>query len=344
MRFPEPLPVQRDGDRTFVAVDGVDVPVTNLEKVFWPDEGITKGDLLTYYFNIAPTILPHVYQRPLALKRLPNGIGGNSFFQRNAPAWTPNWVPLCAIEPADSKVDETVMIEKTADLLFVANLGAIELHPLHSRCERYDLPDYLVIDLDPMPPAGFEDALVIAQQVKVVLDHLGLRGYPKTSGATGLQIFVPVEPKHSYAETRALAEAMALAIARVAPELVTLQWDVTRRGGRVFIDHKMNRRAASLASAYSVRPEPGGTVSAPITWEEMRFDTVHPRLFTMDTIFDRLGLVGDLFRPVIEAPQDLDPALDAMGIAQERTDISEGRMRRRMTAGQRRRRSRRARR
>jgi bifunctional non-homologous end joining protein LigD len=341
MRFPEPLPIQREGDRTFVSVDDIDVPVTNLDKVFWPEEGITKGDLLTYYFNIAPTILPYVSGRPLALRRMPNGTRGNSFFQRNAPDWTPDWVPLCAIEPADSKVDETVMIEKTADLLFVVNLGAIELHPLHSRCERYDLPDYLVIDLDPMPPAAFEDALVIAQQVKVVLDHLQLRGYPKTSGATGVQIFVPIEDKHSYAETRSLAEAIAVAIARTAPELVTLQWDVTGREGKVFIDHKMNRRAASLAAAYSVRPEPGATVSAPVTWEEMRYDAVHPAMFTMESIFERLETVGDLFRPVAGTPQDLDPALDAMGVAKDRRDISEGRMRKRVSARARRRRARR---
>jgi bifunctional non-homologous end joining protein LigD len=335
VRFPNPLPVERrDGDKTYVRCDGIDVPVTNLDKIFWPDEGITKGDLLAYYFNIAPVILRHVYQRPLALKRMPNGVTGDSFFQRNAPDWTPSWVPLCAIEPADSKVDETVMIEKTADLLFVANLGAIELHPLHSRCERYDLPDYLVVDLDPMEPAGFDEALVIAQQVKVVLDHLELIGYTKTSGATGVQIFVPIDEKHSYTETRALAERIAMAIATTARDLVTLDWEVSKRRGKVFIDHKMNRRAASLASAYSVRPQPGATVSTPITWDEVR-KGVDPRTFTMETIFDRINQLGDLFRDVVDQPQDLDGALRTMGVPFERSDISKGRIRKRTSAPER---------
>jgi bifunctional non-homologous end joining protein LigD len=257
LRFPCPLPVTEKAGRMVVATDGIDVPVTNLDKVFWPDQGITKGDLLAYYWNVAPVIVPYLHDRPLTLKRMPDGVNGNSFFQRNAPGWTPEWVPLCAIEPADSKVDETIVVHNAAHLLFVANLGAIEMHTLHSRCVRYDQPDYLVCDLDPMEPAGFDEALVIAHQLKIVLDHLGLSGYAKTSGATGVQVYVPVEEKHSYAETRALAEAMGTLVVRTAPDLATMEWSVGKRTGKVFIDHKMNRRAASLASAYSVRPRAG---------------------------------------------------------------------------------------
>ena len=337
MRFPRPLPGEARGDKWIVPIDGVEVALSNLEKVFWPDEGITKGDLLTYYFNVADVILPYVYQKPLALKRMPNGVRGRAFFQRNAPEYTPDWVPLCAIEPADSKIDETVMIEKTADLLFVANLGSIELHPLHSRCERYDLPDYMVIDLDPMEPAGFAEALVVAQQVKVVLDHLGLVGCAKTSGATGVQIYVPCEEKHSYDETRGLAERIGMAIHDVASDLVTMEWDVAKRRGRVFIDHKMNRRAASLASAYSVRPQPGATVSAPLSWDEVASQDIDPGRFTIATIFDRLGEVGDLFEPVVKEPQDLDDALRAMGVKASRRDISEGRVRAKVAPGKRKR-------
>jgi bifunctional non-homologous end joining protein LigD len=324
MRFPRELPV----DGGVVHADGIDVPVTNLDKVFWPDEAITKGDLLTYYFNVADTILPYVADRPLTLKRYPNGVSGRYFFQKDAPDYTPDWVELCAIEPEDTEIDETVMVNKLADLLFVANLGCIEMHPLHSRCERYDRPDYLVVDLDPMAPASFVDAVAVAHHVRAVLDVIGLTGYVKTSGATGVQIYVPVDEKHSYDETRALAERIGLAIVKADPERATMEWDVARRSGKVFIDHKMNRRAASLSSAYSVRPEPGATVSTPLQWDEL-FDGATSA--TMETIFDRLP--DDPFEGVLHEPQSLDGALDKLGVKASRDDISEGRVRKRVRRG-----------
>src|SRR5688500_10413472 len=193
--WPDFPAIERRGKKYVVDVDGHEVALSNLDKVFWPDDGYTKGDLVAYYHAIGPTILPHVLDRPLALKRMPDGITGSHFFQRNAPDWTPDWVTLCEIEPEDGKVDETVAIHTVADILFVGNLGSIELHPLHSRCERYDLPDYMVLDLDPMEPAGFDEAVVIARQVKIVLDHLDRRGYQKTAGATGIQVYVPDKDK-----------------------------------------------------------------------------------------------------------------------------------------------------
>jgi bifunctional non-homologous end joining protein LigD len=327
LTFPTELPAAGTSKKRFVSTDGVEVSVTNLEKVFWPDEGITKGDLLAYYFNIGETILPYLHDRPLALKRMPDGVTGKYFFQRNAPDYTPDWVNLCAIEPEDGKVDETVIITKLADLLFVANLGCIEMHPLHSRCERYDVPDYMVLDLDPMEPAGFAEALVIAKQVKVVLDFLELEGYPKTSGATGVQVYVPVAEGHSYDQTRTLAERIGFAIINTASELATMEWEVAERKGKVFIDHKMNRRAASLASVYSARPEPGGTVSTPLTWDEVDAGKVRPERFTMETIFERLEKVSDLFEELVSRPQELDAALETFGVKASHVDISEGRVR-----------------
>jgi bifunctional non-homologous end joining protein LigD len=325
MRFPHELPVSSG----VVRADDIDVPVTNLDKVFWPDDGITKGDLLTYYFNVAETILPYLHDRPLTLKRFPNGVNARYFFQKDAPDYTPDWVELCAIEPEDTKIDETVMVNKLADLLFVANLGCIEMHPLHSRCERYDLPDYLVVDLDPMEPATFKDAVAVAHHVRTVLDVLELEGYVKTSGATGLQIYVPVKEKHSYEETRAVAEKIGMAIVKADPDRATMEWDIARRSGKVFIDHKMNRRAASLSSAYSVRPQSGATVSTPLEWDEL-FD-VTPRDFTIETIFDRLP--DDPFAPVLSNRQSLDGAIEKLGVKASRKDISEGRVRKRVRRG-----------
>jgi bifunctional non-homologous end joining protein LigD len=325
VKFPHELPVENGR----VRAEGIDVPVTNLGKIYWPDEGITKGDLLTYYFNVAPAILPYLRDRPLTLKRYPNGVNARPFFQKDAPDYTPSWVELCAIEPEDTEIDEMVMVNKLADLLFVVNLGCIEMHPLHSRCERYDMPDYLVVDLDPMEPASFKDAVAVAHHVKAVLDVLGLEAYPKTSGATGIQIYLPVDERHSYEETRAVAERIGLAIVKADPNRATMEWDVARRSGKVFIDHKMNRRAASLSSAYSVRPEPGATVSTPLRWEEL-FD-VHPSDFTIETIFDRLP--DDPFERVLTKRQSLDAAMEKLAVKASRKDISQGRVRKRVRRG-----------
>jgi bifunctional non-homologous end joining protein LigD len=189
------------------------------------------------------------------------------------------------------------------------------------------MPDYMVVDLDPMEPATFKDAVAVAHHVRSAFDVVGLTGYVKTSGATGLQIFVPVDEKHSYDETRGLAEKIGLAIVKADPDRATMEWDIAKRSGKVFIDHKMNRRAASLSSAYSVRPQPGATVSTPIAWDEL-FD-VHPRDFTMETVFARIE-EGDPFEGVLTDRQSLDEALDKLGVKASRGDISQGRVRKRV--------------
>src|SRR5207253_549976 len=203
-----------------------------------------------------------------------------------------------------------------ASLLFVANLGCIDMHPSHARCARYDEPDWMVFDLDPMPPSGFAEAAAVGRHVRAALDSLGLSGYPKTSGATGVQIFVPVAPGHSYEQTRGVAGAIARLIAAAAPDAATLEWDTSQRGGKVFIDYKMNRRAASLASVYSVRPEPAATVSTPLTWDELE-GGASARDFTIVTIHDRLSATGDLFAPVMAGGQDLHPILGVLGLSDD---------------------------
>lgn len=331
IQYPEALPAERRGEHWWVETDGVPVRLSNLDKVFWPGEGITKGDLLAYYWNVAPHLLPHVSGRPLTLKRMPDGIGGDHFYQKDAPDHTPDWMPRCAIEPEDGEIDEMLVANRRAHLLFVVNLGAIEFHPLHVHCETYDCPDYLVFDLDPFEPAGFEDSLAVAHHVGAALDALDLGGYPKTSGATGIQVYVPVQGKHTFDETRAVAERLGKMILDADPERVTMEWRVEERSGKVFIDHNMNRRAASLAAPYSVRPRPGAPVSTPLEWREIGETDIRPDMFRIDTIFDRLQERGDLFAPVAGAGQDLDPVLDKLGLDVPRRDISKGRIRRAFT-------------
>lgn len=325
--FPRTPQWERRGEHWWIELDGRRVRLSNLDKVFWREEGITKGDLLAYYLNLAPTLLPHVAGRPLTLKRMPEGIEGGFFFQKNAPDHTPDWMPRCAIEPEDGDIDEMLVVNQAAHLAFVVNLGCIELHPLHSRCEGYDRPDYLVFDLDPFAPAGFPEALAVARHVQVALEVLQLEGFPKTSGATGVQVYVPIDRGHSYQETRELAERIGRMILRADPGLVTMEWSLPRRRGRVFIEHNMNRRGASLASAYSVRPEPGAPVSAPLRWEEVREARVRPADFTISTIFFRLEEVGDLFARVATLRQSLPATLQQLGIETAVGDPSEGRLR-----------------
>ncbi|HEY2665927.1 MAG TPA: non-homologous end-joining DNA ligase, partial [Actinomycetota bacterium] len=319
---PRPLPVEREGDHWIVEVGvplgqgrgaGKRVKLTNLPKVYWPEQGYTKGDLLAYYFNVADAILPHLADRTLTLKRMPDGIAGPSFFERHPPKNTPEWVPRCVVPGEDGTPAENLMANDVATLLFVANLGCIDMHPSHARCARYDEPDWMVFDLDPMPPSGFAESVAVGRHVRAALDSLGLKGYPKTSGATGVQIFVPVAPGHTYEQTRGVAGAIARLIVAADPDHATLEWDTTQRGGKVFIDYKMNRRAASLASVYAVRPEPAATVSTPLTWDELNAGA-SPSDFTIATIHDRLAATGDLFAPVLGGGQDLRPILAALGV------------------------------
>jgi bifunctional non-homologous end joining protein LigD len=315
LRFPSELPAERRGDAWWVAVAGRELRLSNLDKVFWPDEGYTKGDLIGYYYNVAELILPHLVERPLTMKRMPDGLAGGFFYEKTAPSHTPEWIPRCRVESEDAKdgLIDYLMVEDLAGLLFVANLGCIEFHPLHSRCRSVDSPDYLFFDLDPFEPISFDDVLAVALHVKAALDTLGLEGFPKTSGATGMQIFVPVEPGYSYRQVRDLVGAIGRMILKADRERVTMAWQVSRRTGKVFIDHNMNRSGANIASAYSVRPEPGATVSTPLTWEEVERG-VRPQDFTIATVWKRFRRVGDLFEGVLTRPQDLTAALEAFGL------------------------------
>jgi bifunctional non-homologous end joining protein LigD len=321
--FPKPLPAERKGEHWWMEVDGRELRLSNLDKVFWPDEGYTKGDVVAYYYNVADKILPYLADRPLTMKRMPNGMAGGFFYEKDAPSHTPDWMPRCAVESAGTgegrwgtpkhEVINYLMVENTAGLLFMANLGCIEFHPLHSRCGSIETPDYLFFDLDPFEPATFEDVLAVARHVRVVCKQLGMTAYPKISGATGMQIYVPVVPRFTYGQVRELVGRIGHVIRQADPDRVTMEWEVRKRTGKVFIDHNMNRVGANIAAVYSMRPEPGATASTPVTWTEVEEGTIRPRDFTIATIWPRLKK-RDPFRGVLDKPQDVTPALEAMGI------------------------------
>ena len=333
VQFPQPLPAERKGEHWWMEADGRELRLSNLDKVFWPDEGYTKGDLVAYYFNVAPYILPYLQGRPLTMKRMPNGVKGSFFYEKEAPSHTPDWMTRCAVEssgsegrwgPPKHEVINYLLVEDTAGLLFMANLGCIEFHPLHSRCGSIDSPDYLFFDLDPFPPATFQDVLAVARLVRVACERLDLTSYPKVSGATGMQIYVPVTPGFSYAEVREFVGSVGRLLRQADPRRVTMEWEVKRRAG-VFIDHNMNRVGANIAAVYSVRPEAGATVSTPVTWEEVERGRIRPQDFTIATIWKRLKKGNDPFRGVLEVAQEISAALEAMGVSRVQDPPTESR-------------------
>lgn len=322
VEFPQPLPVSRDGEHWWTQIEGRELRLSNLDKVFWPDEGYTKGDLLAYYFNIAPLILPYLRGRPLTMKRMPNGVRGDFFYEKEAPSHAPDWMARCAVDssgsdrwgPPKHEVINYLLVEDAAGLLFMANLGCIEFHPLHSRCGSIGAPDYLFFDLDPFEPATFEDVLAVARLVRVACDRLALRSYPKTSGATGMQVYVPLTPDFTYEQTREFVGRIGTMLRDVDPDRVTMEWEVNRRTGKVFVDHNMNRVGANIAAVYSVRPEPGATVSMPVSWEEVDAGEVGPSRFTIASVWERILERPDPFRGVLDDRQDLSAALAAVGV------------------------------
>ena len=206
------------------------------------------------------------------MKRMPDGVDGGFFYEKTPPSHTPDWIDRCSVRSDDSKrgVIDYLVVNDAASLLYVVNLGCVEFHPLHSRCDDVAHPDYLFFDLDPFPPYTYEDVLTVARHIKVLLDQLGLTAFPKTSGATGMQIFMPLERgRYTYESARAFVGACGRLITRADPERATMAWKIPERAGKVFIDHNMNRSGANIAAVYSLRPEARAPVSTPLTWDEV---------------------------------------------------------------------------
>lgn len=288
--------------KTPVAVNGRALALTNLGKVYWPEDGITKAELVAYYTQVAPYLLPYLRGRPLVLTRYPDGIHGKWFYHKDAPVGTPSWIPTWPTEAEDGRVLRFLVVQEEAALTYVANLGAVELHPWLSRCDSPDTPDWAVIDLDPAEGTTFGDVLILARLVRQLLAAVRVVGFPKLSGATGIHIFCPCNPGHTYQETAAFCEAVGRVLLKVYPQKVTLERAVARRTGKVYVDYLQNRRGQTITAVYGLRPLPGAPVSIPVTWEELEGN---PPRHSIRTIWQRLEQVGDLFAPVLSTAQDL---------------------------------------
>lgn len=295
-----------------ISVDGKEIAISNWDRVLWPRTGYTKGDLIRYYSLAAPYLLPHLRNRPLTVTRYPRGIDEESFYQKNCPQYAPAFVetvPIAGDRP--EKTINYILAHNQPTLIWLANQACIELHPwlsLHT-CPQY--PDWLVFDLDPAEGCDFDDTREIAFLVKKALDELGLTSYPKLSGATGIHIYVPIEPRYSYQVTSGFVGSVGKILEAVYPSKVTTERLVKNRTGRVYIDHLQNLLGKTLVAPYSPRPKPNATVSTPVTWREL--EVVYPDHFHLGNILQRIQTTPDLFAPVLGEGQSLDAALMDIG-------------------------------
>ncbi|HLX20165.1 MAG TPA: DNA ligase D [Gaiellaceae bacterium] len=285
------------------------VKFSNLDKVFWPDEEITKGDLIEYYRAVAPVLVPHLRERPFTMRRYPDGAFGKAFFQKDAPSHMPDWIPRLQVEvstretPRKRRTISVPIVNEEDALLWMVNMGCIDMNTWYSRVDRLDRPDWVLFDLDPSPDAGFKEAVQVALLVKEALDALGLVSFPKTSSADGMHVLVPIERRYTYDDAREFCEIVAGAIARSHRGLATTEWAKSKRRG-VLIDANQNGEGKTVASVYSVRPRPGAPVSTPLRWDEVN-DTLDATAFTVDVVLERVRTLGDLFEGVLTTKQRL---------------------------------------
>jgi len=291
-------PIDTSKDAT-VEVGGRAVSLTNLDKHFWP--AITKRDLLRYYADVAQYLLPHIADRAMVMKRYPNGAAGEFFFQKRAPTPRPPWIQTCSILHSSGNEIDFPVISDLETLLWVVNLGCIDLNQWYAKCDDVDRPDYLHFDLDPTPGADFSLVLETALVVRDALAELKIPSCPKTTGSRGIHIYVPIQRGPTQKQVWSFAKATALSLAARHPNLITAEYRVKKRPPkRVLVDYNQNAWGRTLASVYSVRPRPGATVSTPVTWEEVE-QGIRIEDFRMNNVPERVRKIGDLFRPLLLA-------------------------------------------
>jgi bifunctional non-homologous end joining protein LigD len=299
-RRSRPLSIPADRDHAEINVQGRKVTLTNLRKLFWPQLGIMKGDLLRYYVAVGPYLLPHLEDRAMVMKRYPNGAGGPFFFMKRAPSPRPDWIELCSIAHGSGNVIDFPIIQDLASLLWVVNLGCIDLNPWYARCDDVDRPDFLNFDLDPVPGAGFERVCETALIVRDALRNLGMKGFAKTTGSKGIHIYVPIARGPTQHQVWAFAKGLAQSLERAHPRLITAEYRVAKRPkDHVLVDYNQNAWGRTLASVYSVRPQPMATVSAPVDWGEIEGGVTIDD-FRIGNMSARLAKVGDLWKPLLD--------------------------------------------
>jgi bifunctional non-homologous end joining protein LigD len=293
-----------------------EVKLSSADRVLFPEDGITKGDLFAYYEQIGPTLVPHLRERPFTMKRYREGIAGDGFFQKQAPKGMPSWIPTrrFTTHPREGGAREVdfPLVDSVEAVLWMVQMHCIDMNAWYSRVDKPDKPDYVVFDLDPPDgEGGFELAIEVAHLVRGLLDELGLPGYVKTSGADGIHVLAPIQRRSTFEATYAFAEAASRLLEQRHPGEVTTEWLKKKRSG-VLVDHRQNGWGKTIASVYSVRPKPGAPVSTPLHWDELTAD-VRPRQFTMEAVLERVRRLGDLYLPVLGESRPLGAAAKRLG-------------------------------
>jgi bifunctional non-homologous end joining protein LigD len=296
---PATLAIPTNTDNVMLKVEGREVRLTNLRKPFWPERKITKGGLIQYYADVSAVLLPHIRDRAMVMRRYPNGAAGAQFFMKEAPSPRPPWIRTCAISHNDDKVVNFPVIDDLPSLLWVINLGCIDLNQWYARCDDYDRPDYVHFDLDPSEGTSFELVRECGLIVRDALESLGMKPFVKTTGSRGLHVYVPIVREPTQDTVLTFAKTLATELAARNPKLMTLDYRVARRPrNRVLVDYKQNAWGQTLASIYSVRPKPLATVSTPLTWKEVE-KGAQIEDFKLDNVRQRIAKVGDLWKPLL---------------------------------------------
>jgi len=293
------LIIPHDQDNVILPVDGKEVRLTNLRKIFWPEPQLTKGDLLQYYADVSDVLLPHIADRAMVMKRYPHGAAGEFFFMKRAPSPRPTWIEICRIDHGGGNIIDFPMIQDRAALMWVINLGCIDLNQWYATCDDVDRPDYVHFDLDP-GDAPFARVLESALVVREALEALQMPPYVKTTGSKGLHVYVPIVRGPEQKDVWTFAKALAVELAARNPALMTAQYKVANRPkGRVLVDYNQNRWGSTLASIYSPRPRPEASVSTPVSWKEIARG-VQIADFTIRNVPARVRKVGDLWKPLLQ--------------------------------------------
>lgn len=290
------------------------VSITNRKKIYWPDEGFTKGDVIDYYDQMTDYILPHLKGRPLSLKRNPNGIKDSGFYHKDAGENAPSFVDVFKVKSeSNNKIIDYIVCNNKSTLLYVVNLGCIEINPWNSTTKRPGHPTWMVIDIDPSDKNTFAEVVDTALTVKIILDKAGVKSYCKTSGSSGLHVYAPLKNKYDYVTVKDFALIIASLVQEQLPETTTLERSLSKRGPKIYIDYLQNRTGQTLASVYSLRPVPGASVSTPLEWKEVNHKLT-PRQFTIRNILQRIKKKGDLFLPVLQESNSIEKALKALNV------------------------------
>jgi len=306
--------------REIVEIDGRLLTLSNLDKMMWPEEKITKAHLIKFYLDLAPLLLPYIRNRPLVMKRYPDGIEGDYFYQKECPDYAPDWVETYSVRHT-RKVINYIVCNDTPTLAWMAGQGCLEVHAWLSRVDEIDCPDLAVFDLDPAEGVPFSAVKQVALIVRGVLEQYGITGFPKTSGSSGMHVFIPLEAAYSFPRVAAAMKYLAEIILRAYPNLVTLERSKPKRKGKVYLDYLQNGRGKTMAFPYSLRPLPGAPVSTPLTWHEVEYKDFDHGSHNIQNIARRISRDGDPYSNIFQARQDLDRLFNVL--SPERFDISD---------------------